>query len=110
MTKQLVKRYVRELEMYSIFDGNTIDEVVLNLAAIKEQYPDSNITFDVHNAGYDDGTEVYLIEERLETDAEYKVRLQVEKKEKAITKKNKAKQEEKDRKEYERLKKKFEGT
>lgn len=108
--KKLVKNYACKLEIFSVFDGNTPDQVMVYLDAINQQYPDSKITFDVQCAGYDGGVEIYLFEERLETDAEYKARLQIEKKEKEAKKKSQAKQEEKDRKEYERLKKKFEGT
>jgi len=110
MTKKLVKNYLYELSLYGTFDGQTIDEVVTNLSAIKQNYPESKLILDVSYGGYDDGYSINLLEERLETDKEYKERLDSEEKERQSKAKAKAKAEEKDRQEYERLKKKFEGV
>lgn len=110
MTKKTVKNYLYELNMYDTFDGQTIDQIVINLRAIKQNYLDSELTLDVSYGGYDDGYSINLLEERLETDEEYKERLAQEAKSKARVAKLKADKEEKDRKEYERLKKKFEGV
>jgi hypothetical protein len=110
MTKKLVKNHLYELNVYDTFDGQTIDQVVTNLSAIKQNYPESKLILDVSYGGYDDGYSINLLEERLETDKEYKERLAFEEKEKQSKAKAKAKTEEKDRQEYERLKKKFEGV
>jgi hypothetical protein len=50
-----------------------------------------------------------LIAKRLETDEEYKVRMDIEERSKKWQKERKARQEENDRKLYERLKKRFEN-
>lgn len=36
MTKQLVKKYLYDLDIYNTFDGLTIEEVVNNLLTIKK--------------------------------------------------------------------------
>jgi hypothetical protein len=111
MTKKLVKNHLYELNVYDTFDGQTIDQVLTNLRAIKQNYPYSTkLILDVSYGGYDDGYSINLLEERLENDKEYKERLVFEEKEKQSKAKAKAKTEEKDRQEYERLKKKFEGV
>lgn len=110
MTKQLVKKYLYDLDIYNTFDGLTIEEVVNNLLTIKKEYPNSKLFVDVSYFGYNDEKEIKLFEERMETDGEYEIRLACEQKEKEAEKKAAVKKEEQDRLEYERLKKKFEGT
>jgi hypothetical protein len=96
------------VSLYDILDDCTPDEVIQAMEEYKQRYEGRKIKFSVEPYGYDGGSQLFLIETRLETDREYNKRIKAEQKERERMKAIKAKSDEKELKEYERLKKKFE--
>lgn len=99
-----------------LFDGRSIDDVIIELQSMLHRYEeeifthDKEVRFVTDYYGYDGGIELYVRVMRWETDKEYEARMAKEQKERA--KKRAATKAKKDKEyaEYERLKKKFEGV
>jgi len=91
----------------STFDGMTIQEVKEYLDRISNDYIDMLYQgcvakFDVQHNTFDDDLDLYLVFERMETDKEYEMRMQLHNEELQ-------KDAEKKYKEYLKLKEEFEG-
>lgn len=108
--KQVTETLNDYVSLYDILDCNTPDEVIQVMEVYKQEYQGRKISFSVQSYGYDGGTDVVILETRLETDQECAKRIKAEQKEEERVKAAKAKSVEKERKEYERLKKKFERS
>jgi hypothetical protein len=107
--KEVTETVDAYVSLYDILDERSPDEVIQAMEMYKHQYLDRRIKFSVEPYGYDGGSQLFLIETRLENDQEYNQRIKAEKKEEERKKAAKIKAEAKELKEYERLKKKFEA-
>ena len=94
---------------YDILDQMTPEEVIQRMQALRAEYPDRKVSFNVSPYGYDGGMELELWEHRLENDKEFAKRREAEAKDREKEKLRKRTKEEKDFAEYMRLQKKFQG-
>ena len=125
MSKKRVLDRRDQIDIVDLFDGRSLDDVILDLQSRLHAYEeeifthDKEMKFEVEHYGYDGGMELYVRVQRWETDKEYDRRVAKEwaAKEKARkareTKKQRARQElfakeADERAEYERLRAKFE--
>ena len=106
MKKIVVKDYIYGLQP----DGVPIDVFIAELqnlkATFKEKY--SNLSLDMYSKNWESNEVLTLFGERLETDEEFRRRVETEEKNKIMCEIERERRETKERKEYERLKKKFE--
>lgn len=103
--KKLIVGKRQRIDLYSLFDGFTLEEVIDNIVA--ECYKVGGEKHDFEVSPFGGEYIVHCISYRYETDKEYERRLNGEKKAKEKKKLLKIKQEESERKEFERLKKKY---
>ncbi len=126
MSKKRVFDRNDHVDIVDLFDGRSLDDVILDLQSMLHRYEeeifthDKEVKFETEYYGHDGGIEVYVRVDRWETDTEYHRRLAKETaaKEKARqareTKKAKAlatalATEAEERELFEKLKKKFEA-
>lgn len=93
--------------LLDLLDGNTPDQVIEIMQAIKQKYINREVYFIESYIGNDGEKTVSLFEQRLENDKEYSTRLAKEQKSAERKKSKQHEKEEKDRAEFERLRKKF---
>ena len=99
-----------------LFDGRTIEDVILELQSMLHRYEeeifthDKEVRFEIQHYGYDGGVELYVRVVRWESDREYEARMAKEQKERAKKRAVARAKKDKEYAEYERLKKKFEGV
>ena len=100
-------------KMYDILsdlDGVSLEKAKEILDSFVSEAPASACNFRLAlEYGYDEAGELSVVYDRPETDKEYDLRIEKEKKEKELNKAKEAKRKEKELKELERLKKKYEN-
>ena len=89
-----------------LFDGQTPDEIIKTMTEFKGLYPNRDLYFRFEPYGYDGGVDLFVYERRLENDAEYLERMEIEAKAKDKAKAKEAKE----LAEYKRLKAKYESS
>jgi hypothetical protein len=101
MTKQPEKIQVRETKRF--WGGDFEGPLVSIISSLQSDLDDGWEGIEIYSIGYDGALDYYLYKHRLETDKEYKKRMELLEKEKQ----RKLKQKEKRHKEYQKLKKEF---
>ena len=84
MTKKRKLERREQIDVYELFDNQSLDDVVLKVHSLARKYEAEVLTYDkevkteTEHYGYDGGMEVYAAIYRWETDEEYDKRLSQE--------------------------------